>query len=415
MDKSMLKLLAILGGLILLLVVVVLLSNAGNSNRKYSYDELTTETVKATKKYLNENSSRKPTKSNPKTIVTLGTLIEENYLREPAQMLKDEDASCYGQVDVYYLDEKKYDYIPDIKCTIKNEKYYAKNLVNTLIGTATYKDTNVVFIGSGLYKRINNKWIEKDEDLTNFTNEDIVEYYYRGNQEANLRNYVQIDNMLFRVVMIDNEGDLLLIYNENIQKGAPWDKRYNEDVNKYQGINVYEDNGVKSAALMKVESFISGEEKLENKIKMSSSLKYMVKEMDLCIGKRKLTDVGTDGTIECKTMLTDQKAGLLPAYMFMSASIDPTCEKIEDKACGNNNYLANFQNSYWLLTANEDISNECYYVNKNMASTVCSANNSFKPIVKVNGRIQYKEGTGTKSDPYVVNTTYYKTETDKKK
>ena len=133
------------------------------------------------------------------------------------------------------------------------------------------------------------------------------------------------------------------------------------------------------------------------------------------MGKRKPTDIGTDGEIECKNMITDQKAGLLPAYMFMSASIDPTCEKIEDKACGNNNYLASFTNSYWLLTANEEESNQCFYVNKNISSTVCSANNSFKPIVKVTGRIQYKEGTGTKNDPYVVNNTYYKTETEKKK
>ncbi len=415
MDKSMFKLLAILGGLILLLVVVVFLSNLGNGNKKYSYDELTSEAVKATKKYLSDNSSRKPNRTNQKSTIMLQTLVEENYLKEPADMLKDEDANCYGEINVYYLDEKKYDYIPDIKCTIRNERYYSKNLVNALIGNAEYTDMNVVFIGSGLYKRINNKWIDKDEDLSNFGNDDIVEYYYRGNQDTNIKNYVKIDNMLFRAVMIDNEGDLLLIYNENIQKGSPWDKRYNEDVNKYQGINIYEDNGVKSNALMKVESFISGEEKLENKIKMSSSLKYIVKNMDLCMGKRKPADVGTDGEIECKSMITDQKAGLLPAYMFMSASIDPTCEKVEDKACGNNNYLASFSNSYWLLTANEEESNQCFYVNKNISSTVCSANNSFKPIVKVTGRIQYKEGTGTKNDPYVVNNTYYKTETEKKK
>ena len=200
MDKSMFKLLAILGGLILLLVVVVFLSNLGNGNKKYSYDELTSEAVKATKKYLSDNSSRKPNRTNQKSTIMLQTLVEENYLKEPADMLKDEDANCYGEINVYYLDEKKYDYIPDIKCTIRNERYYSKNLVNALIGNAEYTDMNVVFIGSGLYKRINNKWIDKDEDLSNFGNDDIVEYYYRGNQEALLKNYVQIDDNLWRIV-----------------------------------------------------------------------------------------------------------------------------------------------------------------------------------------------------------------------
>jgi hypothetical protein len=215
--------------------------------------------------------------------------------------------------------------------------------------------------------------------------------------------------------MVDDEEDILLIYNENIQKGASWDKRYNEEVNKTQGINTYIDNGVKSAAIEKIESFIAGDEKLENKTKFSSSLKYIVVPMNLCIGKRAMEDKGTDGSIECKTVLENQKAGLLPAYMYMSASLDPTCEKTGDKSCGNNNYLAAYNNSYWLVTSNSEKSNECYYVNRSITSGVCSSNTSFKPIIKITGRVQYTEGDGTSKNPYVINTKYYKTDDSKKK
>jgi hypothetical protein len=412
MDKKMIKMLGILLGLLLLLFIFILISNGLKGGKKYTYDEISTEAISATKKYLNNNTSRKPNADNTKTIVTIDSLVEGKYMKEPSVLLKDDNASCSGEVEVYYLEDKKYDYIPEITCVIKGETYNSKNLVNKLLGEGDY---NVVFEDSGIYKRINGKWITNDDDLNSAGSEDIVEYYYRGNQEALLKNYVQIDDMLFRVVMVDNDENLLLIYNDNIQKGAPWDKRYNEEVNKTQGINTYKENGVKSAAIEKVESFILGDEKLENKVKFSSSLKYLVQEMTLCTGKRALTDKGTDGSIECETKLERQKAGLLPAYMYMSASIDPTCEETGDKSCGNNNYLATYDNSYCLVTTNSEKSNECYYVNRSITSGVCSSNTSFKPIITITGRVQYSEGDGSKKTPYVINTKYYKTETNSKK
>ncbi len=412
MDKQTLKLLAILGGLIVLVVIVMLLSNAANSNRKYTYDEVVKEAISASKKYISADSSRKPNSTTPKRVIPLATLVDENLMKEPSELLKDDNASCYGEVDVYYLDAKKFDYIPEITCFIEGENVTSKNLVNKLIGDGDY---NVVLSGSGLYKRINGKWILEEDALNSGGSDDIVEYYYRGNQESHINNYVKIDDMIFRVVMIDNNNDLLLIYNENIQKGSPWDKRYNEEINKTQGINDYIDSGIKSAAIEKVESFIAGEEKLENKTKFSESLKYIVKDMDLCIGKRKMSDTSSDGSIECQNKISGQKAGLLPAYMFMSASIDPTCEKTEDKSCGNNNYLATYSNSYWLVTSNEEKSHECYYINRSISSGVCSSNTSYKPILTIDGRVQYKEGTGTAKDPYVLETTYYKTEDSKTK
>jgi hypothetical protein len=49
------------------------------------------------------------------------------------------------------------------------------------------------------------------------------------------------------------------------------------------------------------------------------------------------------------------------------------------------------------------------------ASVVDKENYLPKPIIKVTGRVQFKEGTGTSKDPYILNTTYYNTETNKKK
>ena len=93
MDKKLIKLLAILVGLILLLVVFMLLVNGAKNNKKYTYDELSKEAVSAAKKYLSSNSSRKPDDKNTKSIIPLSTLVDENYMKDPSVLLKDDDAA----------------------------------------------------------------------------------------------------------------------------------------------------------------------------------------------------------------------------------------------------------------------------------------------------------------------------------
>ena len=55
MDKKMIKMLGILLGLLLLLFIFILISNGLKGGKKYTYDEISTEAISATKKYLNNN------------------------------------------------------------------------------------------------------------------------------------------------------------------------------------------------------------------------------------------------------------------------------------------------------------------------------------------------------------------------
>ena len=109
MDKKLLKLIAIGVGLLILLIVLMLIVNGLSGGRLYTYSEVVDATVSATKKYLAENPSRYPTNPNNPSIVNYAFLVEEGYIKPASTMFKNNNANCYGEVDVYYLEEKKYD------------------------------------------------------------------------------------------------------------------------------------------------------------------------------------------------------------------------------------------------------------------------------------------------------------------
>ena len=409
MDKKLIKMVAIFIGLLILLIVFMLIVNGLSGGKKHTYDEVVSETVAATKKYLAANPSRYPTAGNTLTIVNFATLVDEKYIKPASQLFKNNNANCYGEVDVYYLETNKYDYIPEITCNVAGETKVSSNLSNYLIGDG---ELNVIFEGSGLYKRINGKWAASEDDLTSGASDDEIYYFYRGNEKLLLKNYVKIDSMLFRVIMIDNDGGLYLLYNDTLKHVFPWDSRYNTDLKRSYGINDYIVNGVKSSAMQKLESFMEGKEYLSGVVKFSESLKYITEPFEVCIGKRSLYDEGMDGSLECKLKVDNQYASLLPTYLYMSASLDPQCKQTKDMTCSNNNYLSLYSN-FWLQNTDSEESYYCFYVEKSIKQSPCNVNMAFKPLIKVSSRVQYTSGTGTETDPYILDTHNYVTQTKK--
>ena len=105
--------------------------------------------------------------------------------------------------------------------------------------------------------------------------------------------------------------------------------------------------------------------------------------------------------------------------MFMRASLDENCTTMTSPYCSNFNFLANYGQSYWLLTTSAKKSNICLYVGGNVNSTSCKLKYAVKPIIKIPGDLEVKNGAdggiGSKSKPYRVYSFYKKTVTEKKK
>lgn len=395
MDKKMIKYICILVGLLIAVFFVMWLSSqlsGKGSSKKYTYSDVEDKIVSAAKKYVDDNPGILPTAIGTSTILSTSALIDKGYLNELSSYIKDE-VSCNGSVEIYAADNNVYNYIPELIC---GTKYETTKLVDKVLTDNNYGEVQ----GPGLYLRVDGKFVDDYNDLIVNVGIDDFEYIFRGDS---VNNYVKIDENVWRIVSIDSYNNMLMIFNNHAQKVSAWDDRYNSDYNKNQGINNYSLNKVDSRIKTVVDEFYAGKIPLEDRVEYSDKTKYLTTAMDLCIGKRSSTSSDLNGTEECSVILEDQKVGLLPAYYYMSASLDPGCNSIVSKNCGNFNYLSDFDDYWWLLTANSDNTNEAYAVSKMYAeSALCSNKTSVKPIIKIGSRAIYESGNGSMEDPYVI-------------
>ena len=391
MDKKIYKYIIFLVILIVLLFLFVWISRLFSGNSVVSYESLEKKIVDAARKYSEEHSSILPVEPGTSTVVSSTVLINNNYIDNLSEYVNNSNVTCNGKVEIYMTEEDYYNYVPTINC---GSEYNTIKLSEQVILDNNYG----VVSGDGLYERANGKFITDYNELG--IESENYEYVFRGDS---VNNYVKIDENVWRIVAIKNNGDILLIYTGSTQKPSAWDDRYNEDVKKNQGINNYEYNNIKSRAMESVLNFYDGKLTLMNKEEYSLNTKYLTVPMNLCIGKRNTTDSDFSGKIECSLVLENQYIGLLPAYYYMSASLDDGCDSTTSKNCGNYNYLSYFDDYWWLLTANNENTNEAFYVsNKFITTALCSSRNSIRPIIMLGSRAVYNSGIGTEDEPYTI-------------
>ena len=396
MDKKLIKYGIVLGCILIVIIFLAIIFNSTTGGTKYTYDKIETKLVKAAKNYV-EDKKKQGMDVLPESpfsepyYLSADLLAQEEYIKDISEYAKD-DTTCVGGVNIYNAGNDKYDYVPDLTC----ETYHQTvKLVDKVIED---NDSGVTH-GSGLYQRIDGKFVLDDNDLNMGTSDDF-EYVFRGDE---VNNFVKIDDNLYRIVSIDSNNDMLLIYNEHSQRAIAWDDKYNEEVAKYQGVNTFESNGLESTAYKAIKEFYNGTLVLKDREKYSDKTSYLTVPFNLCIGKRDKEDKDISGKTECKVILEDQFVGLLPAYYYMSASLDPGCETITSKSCGNFNYMSSFDDFWWLLTANSENTNEAYSVSKKYVDlSLCNYKADIRPTIKLGGRAVYQEGDGTLENPYQI-------------
>lgn len=395
MDKKLIRYVAIFVGVVILLMILMLIFNSASGGTKYSYEKIEDKLVNAAKKYVEAKKKQnidilpESPLSDP-LYLSATVLANEGYIKDLSEYAKDE-TTCVGGVNIYNAGDGNYDYIPELTCGTYHETV---KLVDKIISD---NDSGVTH-GSGLYLRVDGKFITDEQDL--YTSSEDLEYVFRGDD---VNNYVKIDDNVWRIVSIDANNDMLLIFNEHSQRAIAWDDKYNEEEAKYQGVNTFESNGLESTAYKAIQEFYNGTLVLKDRETYSPKTKYLTVPMNLCIGKRSVEDTDISGNVECSVILEDQLVGLLPAYYYMSASLDPNCETITSKSCGNFNYLSQFDDFWWLMTANSANTNEAYTVSKKYAeASLCNYKADIRPTIKLGSRAVYLEGDGSKDNPYQI-------------
>ena len=412
MDKKLIKMLLILIVGIIALVLVVSLAQKAFKHTAFKYSTVRTTLQNAAINYAKNHKDKMPQSSKEHLELSDSFLVSEGYLK-PYDKLYDDDIACNGYVDIYREEEKVYTYMTVLNCNDKKrETLYDKVLEDNNYG---------VVESTGLYAYYKGEFIKSESKLNDPNITSKASYVFRGDETKKLYNYIQLENMIWRILEIDENGDFILIYNEAIANYYSWDNRYNGEFDNYTGINDFYKDGLRSNVSDKLGSFYLGTLRLEggNTTSYSHMVQMINLPMDLCVGKRTSTDEGYDGSIECSEKIKDQDVGILPAYMYMRASLDENCTTMTSPYCTNHNFLANYDSSYWLLTASSKNSNTCFYVDGNIKTDYCRSKYSIKPIIKIPGDLLVKYGAeggvGSKNKPYRLYSFYRKTISEKEK
>ena len=351
---------------ILILIIVWLISLKASKSRSYS--DLENIMSEAAEKYYGDNKELLPKKNKDISEVSISKLINNKYLKE-LDKYGDNMALCSGKV-VIENNDGQYVYIPYLDC---GEKYKTKELYREII-----KDDHIVTSGAGLYYMNN-------------------EYVFRGD---NVDNYVSLDDKLWRIVKVTQNGEVELIYNTSYDTATYWDNRYNSTTKSTDGYNDYSISRMKEQLNEFYDTFKESDD--EDNLLSKDTMKHLT-SYNLCYGKRSVEQNVNNNSLECsKTEST--RLGLLTVSDYINASLDAGCSKASDLSCQNYNYLASTKDAWWLLTGKAENDYQVYYVTRGgvIKYSLASDYYSIRPVIQLNNKTMFESGKGTKNKPYKI-------------
>ncbi|MBQ2407823.1 MAG: hypothetical protein II309_00185 [Bacilli bacterium] len=350
----------LVGFLIILLVAKLFIGSV------VPFDKIENIMVRAADQYMTKHED-KFNKSEPYETIELNVsdLVVEGYMKDFSKYT-EKNVMCNGKVLVIRNDENV-SYIPKLDC---GDAYKYKELVETIIAPE-----NIVTADSGLYK------IETDTPY----------YMFRGEYPDN---YVSYAGSTWRIMKINEQGNIQLISDDH-KVNSPWDNRYNVDKKGIDGINEFE--GTQACRLK------------DNIIGLYNDEEYITKEnksllipQQLCIEKRSSKEFDNTGNKECSKKSELMGLGSIYLSEFIQSSLDSNCLNAGSWACANYNYLTKYKYAFWTITANSDNSYQAYFVD-NFAKVGTTSRGAYIRLTAViNGKINYKSGTGTETDPYII-------------
>lgn len=356
MKKTLTYVLAGFGGFIFLLFII-----SSCTKKTYDFEDLVEDMVDVTQKYYENNKDKLPSQDKDTQTYTLKKMISDGKIEELSKLFDKEDIKCDGNVTVINNNDN-YLYTPYLSC---GEDYSTLYLKDKLI------EDSLVEQGVGLYETNN-------------------EYVYKGEVK---NNYVSIEEQLYRIIKINEDGSLRLIA-ETPLKYIYWDDRYNSERNSNKGINEYEINSIDSRIKNALKEYYENEEIF------TKTLKPYIVTQDLCIGKRTEADPTKDGSAECSIKMANQNLGALVVYEYLQASLDPECNNTISTSCTNYNWLNDSKFSTWTLTANPETSYQAFAISGSVYTKNCNTQSNVNVVFNITDKAIYLDGDGTELNPY---------------
>lgn len=352
LENKMFK--VFIGAIILVILIIIIVGViVSGKGKTISAENLTT----AAKAYYEKNPALLPRDNYDSTTVPLSTLISMGYISGDK-----EGSTCPSYVMVTNMNGT-YEYTPFIKC---NES--TTNNSTSLMSKLT---ANMTKTGSGFYN-VDGKFI------------------FRG---ENPNNYVSFGNTLWRILGLDENNNIKMIYSDIYVDYYEWDNRYNKDVENDKGINDYITNE-RSRIKEYLDSFFTGN--TNGKTFTANQISRTVK-FKTCTGKADLSS----GNINICDETTTDRVSTLTVLDYINASLDESCSVSDTMNCRNYNFL---NTSGWTITAYNGNSYQSYFIDKNKgiypADTYIRA--AVRPVIALKNDVVYAKGSGTYTDPYMI-------------
>jgi hypothetical protein len=359
LKKHLIKIIIILVVLVaigLLITKMILDGQAGTSANERAL-------VKAAEEYYANSKSELPSTNYATDTISSNILINKGYLK-PMLDSNENVIECSSYVTVTKVG-KDYIYSPFVNCGIDDDTELLYDHIVDTLSSNTLKD------GRNELVKVGN------------------EYVYRGDKP---NNYITFAGKLWRIIKIDDERNIKLIYAGSNFEPKAWDDRYNVDRSSDTGINDFSISRVKEY----LDTYLSDSENFSNTSKSKIAL------VDICIGKRGTTDLSTDGAIECSERLPDQLIYLIQANEYLNASNDPECPT-NIISCKNYNYLAGLS-SYWSITGVSGSTSKAYriYPEEGLIARDTSTKLNVLPVLSLRSDTVWIKGTGTKDNPFEI-------------
>lgn len=352
------------GALILLLVLYTISLVAG---RTYTYADIEKIMKEAAQEYFAEHPESLPREDGAIVEIDSANLAYAGKMKSLIEYT-GEEVLCTGTVQVEKTGTE-YLYTPYLNC---GDSYVTIELYQKIIS-----QDNIVSSGYGLYA-VNGSYVFRGEEVNN---------------------YVQLGKGLWRIVKVTPNNNIVLISNEGVPYGQPWDNRYNEERLYEAGINTYNASRVKEY----LDKIYRNPSKDDGEDLLSKGDKAKIVSFSVCTGKRSTTSESKNNSEECTQVLQDQKLGLLTLSDYLYASVDPNCKSASSKSCKNYNYLT-MKEDWWLATANKEDTSTVFAVTRNgNVNAETAANYAIvRPVIYLNSRVLYKSGDGTLEKPFKV-------------
>ena len=339
--------------IVIILIIVILAAVIGSGSKTLTENSL----ISAAQRYYKDNPSALPKEVYDSRRVNVSTLVLNGYISS-----KVNGVECPSYATVTNMNGV-YQYSATLLCNGGTNSY------TTLLSKML---SNRVTSGAGLYD-VNGK------------------YAYRG---ENPNNYVQFANSLWRILGVDENNNIKIVYYDIYTQYQAWDDRYNKDIDDWRGINDYVGN-----EKSRIKEYLDGifNDEIFKEGLTFDQIALMAKH-NVCIGK--LNSSSKVSSI-CNKTLDNQLVTTITVSDYINASLDKSCSLSNSINCQNYNFLSN---NTWTINASSDNSYDVYYIDaeEGLKPAYASFGNAIRPVVALKNSTIYVAGTGTHDDPYLI-------------